>query len=200
MRCNDSTSSPKSSFLKLMKVFIGSWNTPVVSISLSVFPSRCAVLFSPLRYHLGASANFANLQGLHLLLNRCWWQVSPRILIGSCIMSKNDGAGLEAAKVTQSHPFTQTNGINESSLSGTPPPLPPTPPPDSLSPPLCHTLLAAHYPLSSLWRDAFHCRRLSSCGPVTEQLRDPGKRIVIFIGSLRNVPVPFSQLSFIKSV
>ena len=127
MRCNDSTSSPKSSFLKLMKVFIGSWNTPVVSISLSVFPSRCAVLFSPLRYHLGASANFANLQGLHLLLNRCWWQVSPRILIGSCIMSKNDGAGLEAAKVTQSHPFTQTNGINESSLSGTPPPPSPNP-------------------------------------------------------------------------
>lgn len=35
-------------------------------------------------------------------------------------MSKNDGAGLERAKVTESHPFIQTNGINESGLSGPP--------------------------------------------------------------------------------
>lgn len=33
-------------------------------------------------------------------------------------MRKNDGAGLDPAKVTRSHPLTETNGINESSLSG----------------------------------------------------------------------------------
>lgn len=113
-------------------------------------------------------------------------------------MSKNDGAGLEPAKVTQSHPFTQTNGINESSLSAMAPPHPST----HQTPPLlfCVTLFEQLIILSRL-PDAMHSVLQSLFkGPVTEQHHDPGKPIVIFIGCLRNVPVPFSQLSFIKSV
>lgn len=130
----------------------------IVSVSFSVFPSHHPVYFRSAK--IPTLDKFTKLQGPHLLLNRCWWQVSPWILIGPCIMSKNDGAGLEPAKVTQSHPFTQTNGINECSLSGTllqPIRLP-------LSSSVSHSLSNSLFSLVSLTR-CIHCHSLSSRDP-----------------------------------
>lgn len=140
----------KSRFLKLIAFFTPSIEIPPYSLLAFQFSLLITLFILALpTYQLCTEDEYTKLQGPHLLLNPCWWQVSPWIVIGACIMSKNDGAGLEPTKVTQSHPFTQTNGINECSLSGTL--LQPIRLPISSS--VC--LLATHYSLSSLWCNAF---------------------------------------------
>ena len=104
-------------------------------------------------------------------------------------MSKNDGAGLDPAKVTLSHPFTETNGINESCLSGPPP-----------FPPLYCTPLTPHYSLSlSSWHTALTVtvsrhQILQRCN-----FKITASTLHIFISCFSSVSVPLPRLGFIKS-
>lgn len=98
--------------------FHGFFKLPFSLCSFLVFFLPHSGLFLLITY--GATdSKFTEFQRIHLLFN-CSprRQVSTWILSAPCIMSKNDRVGVDPAKVTRSHSFTETNGINETSLSG----------------------------------------------------------------------------------